>query len=86
MSSFTRHSIYTAHDEAKDKEFELELSWVCEESNGRHQFVPREIALEAERLARVRNFGYIYYDCIFCRLVLLNAYFFVWFHDVGIAE
>ncbi|RUO96975.1 hypothetical protein BC936DRAFT_141186 [Jimgerdemannia flammicorona] len=45
-------SIHTAHDEAKDKEFELELSWVCEESNGRHQFVPKTIAEEAERLAK----------------------------------
>ncbi|RUS21165.1 nucleophile aminohydrolase [Endogone sp. FLAS-F59071] len=44
--------IHTAHDEAKDKEFELELSWVCEESNGIHQFVPEEIASEAERLAK----------------------------------
>ena len=30
-------SIYGVHDEAKDKEFELEMSWVCDESD--KQFV-----------------------------------------------
>ncbi|XP_039126996.1 proteasome subunit alpha type-3-like [Dioscorea cayenensis subsp. rotundata] len=29
--------IYGVHDEAKDKAFELEMSWVCEESNRQHQ-------------------------------------------------
>lgn len=32
-------SIYGVHDEAKDKAFELELSWVCDESNRQHQKV-----------------------------------------------
>ena len=32
-------SIYGVHDEAKDKDFELELSWVCDESNRLHQKV-----------------------------------------------
>ena len=45
-------SIYMVHDDVKDKDFELELSWVCEASLGKHQFVPRELALEAERLAK----------------------------------
>ncbi|KAH7679234.1 Proteasome endopeptidase complex protein [Dioscorea alata] len=31
--------IYGVHDEAKDKAFELEMSWVCEESNRQHQKV-----------------------------------------------
>lgn len=31
--------IYGVHDEAKDKAFELELSWVCDESNRQHQKV-----------------------------------------------
>ncbi|KAK3817171.1 MAG: nucleophile aminohydrolase [Linnemannia gamsii] len=44
--------IYNVHDDAKDKEFELELSWVCEESKGFHQFVPKNIADEAEALAK----------------------------------
>ncbi|KAK6151391.1 hypothetical protein DH2020_014026 [Rehmannia glutinosa] len=29
--------IYGVHDEAKDKAFELEMSWVCDESNRQHQ-------------------------------------------------
>lgn len=32
-------SIYGVHDEAKDKAFELEMSWVCDESNRQHQKV-----------------------------------------------
>ncbi|CAG8554186.1 7749_t:CDS:2, partial [Diversispora eburnea] len=43
--------IYAVHDDAKDKDFELELSWVTKDT-GKHQFVPREIAEEAERLAK----------------------------------
>ncbi|KAJ3405260.1 hypothetical protein HDU80_001650 [Chytriomyces hyalinus] len=44
--------IYALHDEVKDKDVELELSWVCEESGGKHQFVPKEIAEEAEAAAK----------------------------------
>ncbi|KAI9090511.1 nucleophile aminohydrolase [Phlyctochytrium arcticum] len=44
--------IYSVHDDVKDKEFELELSWICDESKGRHEFVPKEIAEEAERGAK----------------------------------
>ncbi|CAO3682149.1 unnamed protein product [Rhizopus microsporus] len=44
--------IYTCHDDAKDKEFELELSWICAESQYKHQFVPAELKAEAERLAK----------------------------------
>ena len=40
------------HDDVKDKEFELEMSWACQESNGLHQFVPKEVLGEAERLAK----------------------------------
>lgn len=32
-------SIYGIHDEAKDKDFELEMSWVCDESNRLHKKV-----------------------------------------------
>ncbi|KAG1285288.1 hypothetical protein G6F65_002992 [Rhizopus arrhizus] len=44
--------IYTCHDDVKDKEFELELSWICAESKYKHQFVPNELKSEAERLAK----------------------------------
>lgn len=45
-------SIHTVHDEAKDKDFELELSWISEKSGYKHQIVPDEIAKEAERKAK----------------------------------
>ncbi|KAJ3210137.1 hypothetical protein HDU83_005066 [Entophlyctis luteolus] len=44
--------IYSIHDEVKDKDFELELSWVCEESGGKHQFVPKDLFDEAEAAAK----------------------------------
>ncbi|KAG2457761.1 ARI4A protein, partial [Polypterus senegalus] len=44
--------IYIVHDEVKDKAFELELSWVGEVTNGRHEFVPRDIKEEAEKYAK----------------------------------
>lgn len=44
--------IYVVHDEVKDKNFELELSWVCQESQGRHEFVPKDVFLQAEAHAK----------------------------------
>ncbi|KAK9238598.1 nucleophile aminohydrolase [Lipomyces kononenkoae] len=45
--------IYAAHGDAKDKDFELEISWVStSETNGVHEFVPKELLEEAERLAK----------------------------------
>ncbi|XP_055643182.1 proteasome subunit alpha type-3 [Toxorhynchites rutilus septentrionalis] len=41
--------IYQVHDELKDKDFKLELSWVCQGSNGRHQMVPDELYIAATR-------------------------------------
>lgn len=43
--------IYTVHDKVKDKEFELELSWVGEVTGGKHQVVPADIKAEAEKYA-----------------------------------
>ena len=31
------------HEEFKDKKFELELSWICEESGKKHCLVPKDI-------------------------------------------
>ncbi|KAF2291767.1 hypothetical protein GH714_035522 [Hevea brasiliensis] len=45
-------SIYKVHDEAKDKAFELEMSWVCDESKRLHQKVPDELLEEAKAAAR----------------------------------
>lgn len=47
--------IYVAHEDSKDKEFELEMSWVSAVSGptkGRHEEVPKELREEAERLAK----------------------------------
>ncbi|MED6239571.1 Proteasome subunit alpha type-3 [Ataeniobius toweri] len=44
--------IYIVHDEVKDKAFELELSWVGEVTNGRHELVPKDIKEEAEKYAK----------------------------------
>lgn len=44
--------IYQVHDEAKDKAFELELSWVCDESNRQHEKVPADVHAAAEAYAK----------------------------------
>lgn len=45
-------SIYKVHDDAKDKDFELELSWVCEESKFKHQMVPKDVFDESVQAAK----------------------------------
>ncbi|KAJ9645131.1 putative proteasome subunit alpha type-7 [Coniosporium apollinis] len=47
--------IYVAHEDSKDKEFELEMTWVSSLSGptkGRHEEVPQKLREEAERLAK----------------------------------
>ncbi|KAJ4344400.1 putative proteasome subunit alpha type-7 [Didymosphaeria variabile] len=47
--------IYIAHDDNKDKEFELEMTWISSTTGptkGRHEDVPKELREEAERLAK----------------------------------
>lgn len=44
--------IYNVHDDVKDKAFELELSWICDESGRKHTLVPPELKAEAERVAK----------------------------------
>lgn len=47
--------IYVAHDDNKDKEFELEMTWISNlagPTKGRHEEVPKEIKEEAEKLAK----------------------------------
>lgn len=47
--------IYVAHDDNKDKEFELELTWISSlngPTKGRHEDVPKELREEAEALAK----------------------------------
>jgi len=44
--------IHLVHDDAKEKEFELELSWIGDETNGRHVPVPKDLFEEADRKAK----------------------------------
>jgi 20S proteasome subunit alpha 7 len=46
------YSIHLVHDDAKEKEFELEMSWIGDETNGRHVPVPQDLFEEADRKAR----------------------------------
>lgn len=41
--------IYGVHDEIKDKPFELEISWICDESNKKHTLIPSELLEEAKK-------------------------------------
>jgi 20S proteasome subunit alpha 7 len=43
--------VYSAHDE-KDKDFECELSWICDASNGEFKRVPKELTDEAVEAAK----------------------------------
>ena len=44
--------IMMAHDESKDREYELELTWICEESGRKHRLVPDDLLVEAKQFAR----------------------------------
>ncbi|KAJ7047518.1 20S proteasome subunit [Mycena alexandri] len=44
--------IYLVHEDAKEKEFELEMSWIGPETNGQHVAVPKDLFDEAETKAR----------------------------------
>jgi 20S proteasome subunit alpha 7 len=44
--------IHSLHDEGKDKPFELEMSWLCEESGWEHKGVPKSVIKEAVEWAK----------------------------------
>lgn len=44
--------ILDVHDEVRDPKFELQMTWVCEATNGLHEKVPEDILDEAIRLAK----------------------------------
>ncbi|PGH10840.1 hypothetical protein AJ80_07391 [Polytolypa hystricis UAMH7299] len=47
--------IYVAHEDSKDKEFELEMTWISTAdgpTKGRHEEVPKELVEEAEKAAK----------------------------------
>ena len=49
------HIIYVAHEDSKDKDFELEMTWISAldgPTKGRHQHVPQELLEEADKAAK----------------------------------
>lgn len=40
------------HEDVKEKEFELEMSWIGDETNGLHLPVPKDLLEEAEAKAK----------------------------------
>lgn len=44
--------IHSLHEDGKDKPFELEMSWLCEESGWMHKGVPKDIIKEAVEWAK----------------------------------
>lgn len=47
--------IHVAHEDSKDKEFELEMTWISSldgPTKGRHEEVPKDILEEAEKAAK----------------------------------
>ncbi|KAI0092599.1 20S proteasome subunit [Irpex rosettiformis] len=44
--------IYLVHDDAKEKEFELEMTWIGDETNGLHVPVPKDLLADAEQKAK----------------------------------
>jgi 20S proteasome subunit alpha 7 len=49
--SFFKFRLHTVHDSVKDKDFELELSWICKASGDQHQMVPKDLAKKANDAA-----------------------------------
>lgn len=43
--------IYKLHDDIKDKAFELEMTWVCDESGRKHRTIPEDLRQEAVKAA-----------------------------------
>jgi 20S proteasome subunit alpha 7 len=45
-------SIYLVHDDAKEKDFELEMSWIGAETGNIHLAVPKDLFEDADKKAR----------------------------------
>ncbi|ESN93115.1 hypothetical protein HELRODRAFT_69441 [Helobdella robusta] len=56
--------IHIVHDELKDKAFDLEMSWIGEDTEGRHEMVPQDILEEAIKYAKVCMFMCVYSSCL----------------------
>ena len=54
---FIRYSLYVIRDVSKDKPFELELGWLCEESNMKFALVPKDLVETADAAAKEATSG-----------------------------
>lgn len=52
LPKLLHHRIYLVHDDNKEKEFELEMTWVGDESNDLHLPVPDDLLEEAKSRAK----------------------------------
>lgn len=43
------NSMHLVHDDAKDKDFELEMSWIGDETKGLHLAVPKDLFEDADK-------------------------------------
>lgn len=44
--------LYTIRDPSKDKPFEIEMGWLCENSNWKHSLVPADLVMAADSKAK----------------------------------
>ena len=51
LNKHQTNSLHNIHED-DGKPFELELTWICDESGKQHARVPAELAAEAERAAK----------------------------------
>jgi hypothetical protein len=45
-------SLYIIRDVSKDKPFELEMGWLCEETNNKFSLVPKDVVDAADAAAK----------------------------------
>ena len=55
--------LHQCHEDAKDtKDFEVEISWICPESNNQHCLIPEDLLREAEGKAKATILAAMDYD------------------------
>ena len=67
-------SLHSVHDE--EKPFEMELSWICPDSENEFRQVPADLAAEAERAAKAAladSDMCVAYDGCLCNVLITGA-------------
>lgn len=69
MCSIDLCSLHVIRDPSKDKPFELEMSWLCEESDWKHSHIPANLLYVASCIIHHHvhciRFSYMYVCCVF---------------------